>query len=168
MTGSFAGPGAGNAICFTQAVSLSGVTLGQGTYVFENGVTTNGNVTSGSGGTTLDVYSGALSINTGTVFNLVAPTSGPTNGIALMEPASNSSQITIQKGDASGSLTGIIYAPSAALYLQDSGGDVSGGISLTTDLVVNTLFDKTATLTISSYSAAYPSTTPLRAVALVE
>jgi hypothetical protein len=168
VTGSFVGPGAGNAICFTQAVSLSGVTLGQGTYVFENGVTTNGNVTSGSGGTTLDIYSGAMTINTGTVFNLVAPTSGPTNGIALMEPASNSSQITIQKGDASGSLTGIIYAPSAALYLQDSGGDLSGGVSLTTDLVVNTLFDKTATLTISSYSAAYPSTTPLRAVALVE
>lgn len=168
LTGSFAGPGAGNSICFTNAVSLSNVTLGQGIYVFENGVTTSGNITSGSGGTTLDVYSGSLSMNTGTVFNLVAPTSGSTNGIVIMEPSTNSNTITIQKGNVTGSVTGIIYAPSAQLYLQDSGGDTSGGITLTTDLIVNTLFDKTATLTLNSYSAANSSTTPLRSVALVE
>ena len=168
LTGSFAGPGAGSAMCFTNTVSLSNVTLGQGIYVFENGATTSGNITSGSGGTTLDIYSGALSMNTGTVLNLVAPTTGTTKGIVIMEPSSNSSQITIQKGNATGSVTGIIYAPAAELYLQDSGGDSSGGIALTTDLVVNTLFDKTATLTINSYSVAYPSVTPLRSITLVE
>lgn len=168
LTGTVTGPGAGNALCFTSAITMSNVTLGQGIYVFEKGVTTNGNINSGAGGTTLDVYSGALTLNTGTVLGLVAPTSGPTNGIAIMQPASNSNQITIQKGNATGSLTGIIYAPAAELYLQDSGGDSSGGISLTTDLIVDKLFDKTATLTITSYSAANPTTTPLRAVALVE
>lgn len=166
LTGDVSGPGTGSAICFTNSVNLDNVTLGSGIYVFENGVTTNGQVSSSSGGATLDIYGGSLSINTGTVFSLVAPTSGATNGIAIMEPASNSQTITIQKGDATGSLIGIIYAPSAALYLQDSGG--GGGLSLTSDLVVDSLVDKTATLSVSSYSAAYSSTTPLRSVALVE
>ena len=168
LTGSVTGPGTGNALCFTNAVALNNVTLGPGVYVFENGATTSGTVTSGIGGTTLDVYNGALSMSTGTVLDLAAPTSGDTDGIALMEPSSNSSQITIQKGNVTGSLTGIIYAPAAELYLQDSGGDKSGGISLTTDLIVDKLVDQTATLTVDSYSAANPTTTPLRVVALVE
>jgi hypothetical protein len=168
LTGSVTGPGTGNALCFTNAVTMNNVTLGSGVYVFENGVTTTGTITSGSGGTTLDIYSGALTMNSGTVLNLAAPTSGDTNGIALFEPSTNSNEITIQKGNVTGSLTGIIYAPGAELYLQDSGGDDSGGISLTTDLIVNKLVDQTATLTVNSYSAANPTTTPLRAVALVE
>lgn len=168
LTGSITGPGTGNSLCFTNAVAMNNVVLGPGVYVFENGVSTSGTITSGTGGTTLDIYSGALTMKSGTVLDLVAPTAGDTNGIALMEPSSNSSQITIQKGDVTGSLTGIIYAPAAELYLQDSGGDKSGGISLTTDLIVQTLVDQTATLTVDSYSAASPTTTPLRAVALVE
>jgi Flp pilus assembly protein TadG len=168
LTGSVTGLGSGNALCFTNAVAMNDVTLGSGVYVFENGVTTTGTITSGAGGTTLDIYSGALTMDSGTVLNLVALTSGDTNGIALMEPSSNSSAITIQKGNVTGRLTGIIYAPGAELYLQDSGGDESGGISLTTDLIVNKLVDQTATLTVNSYSAANPTTTPLRAVALVE
>lgn len=168
ITGSFSGPGAGNAICFSNAVTISGATLGAGIYVFEQGVTTSGSVTSGSGGTTLDIYGGSFTAQTGTVFNLVAPTSGATNGIALMQPSSNTNQIQLQIGNVTGSLTGIIYAPGAQLYLNDSGGDTSGGITLTTDLVVKTLYDKTATLSIHSYSEANRSTTPLKSVALVE
>ena len=168
LTGPISGPGAGNVLCFTNTVSMNNVNLGQGVYLFENGAATSGAITSGPGGVTLDIYSGAFTLNSGTVLNLIAPISGDTNGVALMEPASNSSQITIQKGNVTGSLTGIIYAPSAQLYLQDSGGDTSGGISLTTDLIVNTLVDKTATLTVDSYSEENPSTTPLRSVALVE
>jgi hypothetical protein len=174
LTGSYAGPGINKAICFTKNVNLNNVTLGTGIYVFENGVTTNGTITSGVGGTTIDIQGGSFSVNTGTVLALVAPQNSvgqpptwETNGIALMEPSTNSNQITIQKGDASGSLDGIIYAPSAQLYLQDSGGDKSGGLSLTTDLIVNELFDKTATLSIASYSQSTP-TTPLTRVSLVE
>jgi hypothetical protein len=171
LTGTIAGPGAGSSVCYTQAINLSNVTLGNGIYVFENGVTTSGNITttvsSNYGGATLDVEGGSFNVNTGTVLALTAPTTGTTNGIALMEPATNSNTITIQKGDASGSLTGIIYAPSAQLYLQDSGGDSSGGLTITADLIVDELFDKTATLTINSYSSSYASS-PLRAVTLVE
>jgi Putative Flp pilus-assembly TadE/G-like len=166
LTGNISAGGTNIAVCYQNAVSLNNVTFNPGIYVFENGVTTNGTIT--TNGATLDIYAGAFSVNSGTVLALTAPTSGETNGIALMEPSTNSSQITIQKGNATGSITGILYAPSAQLYLQDSGGDSSGGISLTADLIVNELFDKTATLTINSYSQSHPSTTPLENITLVE
>jgi hypothetical protein len=174
LTGTITGPGPGNSVCYTQAMSLNNVTLGNGIYVFENGVTLGGTVattvTSNYGGATLDVEGGSFNVTSGTAFGttttpFTAPTVGMTNGIALMEPATNSSEITIQKGNATGALTGIIYAPSAELFLQDSGGGL--GLTLTADLIVDTLYDKTATLTINSYSASTPST-PLRAVTLVE
>ncbi len=180
LTGTISTP-VGGIICYSNAVTMTNVVLGSGTkpivVVFENGVTVGGTVGSGSGGSTIDVQGGAFNINTGTVLNITAPSVAPLTspaaaaipaGIALMEPLSNSSEIKIQKGDATGTLTGIIYAPAAELFLQDSGGDKSGGITLVTDLIVNTLFDKTATLTINSYSLANPTITPLRIVTLVE
>ncbi len=85
-----------------------------------------------------------------------------------MQPATNSTTIQVQFGASYGTFEGIIYAPSALLYLQDSGGDKSGGVTLTTDLIVNKLFDKTATLTIHSYTTSFGSSSPLTAVALVE
>jgi hypothetical protein len=178
LTGTLANPTGGIA-CYSGNVNLSNVTLGMGTYVFTGNVTLNGTVstpqpTSGNlqNGTTIDMDSGTLSINTGTTLSLYAPQAAATaytnyNGIALMEPATNSNQITIQKGDASGLIDGIIYAPSAQLYLQDSGGDSSGGLTLDTDLIVGSLFDKTATLTINSYSQSTPGS-PLTRVTLVE
>lgn len=120
----------GGVVCFTNAVTLNSATLASGVYVFENGVTLSGAITSGAGGTTFDIASGGLNVTTGTTLALVAPTSGAFNGIVLMEPPSNSSELIFQKGNASGSMTGIIYAPSAEFYLQDSGGDKSGGLTL--------------------------------------
>ena len=38
----------------------------------------------------------------------------------------------------------------------------------TTDLIVGKLYDKTATLTINSYTTPFGNTSPLTAVALVE
>jgi hypothetical protein len=149
--------------------------LPSGVLVFENGVTLGGTVTSGASGTTIDVYSGSFNVGTGSSLNITAPTTAPTtgtdgvpSGIALMQPATNNSEIQIQFGASYGTFDGIIYAPTAELYLQDSGGDKSGGVTLTTDLIVDTLFDKTATLTIHSYTTAFGSSSPLTAVALVE
>ena len=150
--------------------------MNAGTYVFTGDVNLSGNITSATTGamtgTTIDINSGTLGINTGTTLALTAPTSSTCsacafNGIALMQPLANTNQITLQKGDASGAVTGIIYAPGAELYLQDSGGDKSGGLALTTDLIVNKLFDKTATLSLQSYTQSY-NTSPLTRVALVE
>ena len=83
-----------------------------------------------------------------------------------MQPVANTNTITIQKGNASGFITGILYAPGAQLFLQDSGG--GAGLTLTTDLIVKTLFDKTATLTVTSYSQLNPNSTLLTVPALVE
>ena len=178
LTGTLANPTGGIA-CYSGNVTLTNVTLGAGTYVFTGNVTLDGTVStpvpasgSLSNGTTIDLNSGTLSINTGTTLSLYAPQGPATgytnyNGIALMEPSSNSNTITIQKGNASGLIDGIIYAPSAQLYLQDSGGDKSGGLTLITDLIVGKLFDKTATLSIQSYSQS-TSGSPLTKVALVE
>ena len=167
LTGTVLGPGTGNVICYTQPINLNNVTLGAGIYVFENGVTTNGAVTSAPGGTTLDIYSGTFAANTNTLVNLVAPTSGQTNGIALMEPPTNTNTITLQIGTLTGSLDGIIYAPNAQLYLQDSGGDTSGGLTFTSDIIVGTFYDKTTYLNVTSYNAVTP-TSPLKKVTLVE
>jgi hypothetical protein len=170
---------ANNITCFTNssAVSITGVTLPSGVIVFEHGVSFSGSITSGANGTTLDNYGGSFNIGTQTTMNLTAPTTAPITtpaasavpaGIALMQPSSNTNQIQIQKGDAFGTFSGIIYAPSAQLYLQDSGGDIHNGWTLNTDLIVGTLFDKTATLTINSYTKQFGSISPLTAVALVE
>jgi hypothetical protein len=150
-------------------LTLNNVTMGSGTYVLEGNVNLTGNVsTVAGGGTTLDIVNGALSEGTAaTVLNIVAPTSGAYNGIAILQPASNTNTITMEFGNSSGTIDGIIYAPTAQLFLHDSGGDKSGGISLITDLIVGTLDDQTADLTITNYSDT-AGTSPLTKIALVE
>ena len=175
---------ANNITCFKNNVTLSNFTTGNplpdGILVFQNGVKLSGTINTGLNGTTFDNYNGTFAVNTGSSLNVVAPTSAINSpsadttswtvpsGIALMQPATNNTQITIQFGASYGTWKGIIYAPSAQLYLQDSGGDKSGGVTLTTDLIVDTLYDKTAALTINSYTTAFGSSSPLTAVALVE
>ena len=151
------------------AITLDNATLNSGTYVFTGNVVLQGNVeTVQGGGTTLDIATGALSESTaGTYLDLVAPTSGPYNGIAIMEPAPNTNLMLFDFGYSSGLIDGIIYAPDAELELHDSGGDKVGGLQLITDLIVGTLYDQTATLSITNYSSTV-TTSPLTRVALVE
>jgi hypothetical protein len=147
--------------CFSAAnVTLSGVTLGAGVFVFENGVTISGQVTVNGG--TLDVYSGSFSQSNGTL-SLTAPTSGTYNGIAIMQPKSNTNELQIQFGSSTETLDGMIYAPGAEVYLQDHGGGVTA-----TGIVAAWLYDKSSELDIPSYGAAHPTTAPFRAVTLVE
>lgn len=159
-------------------LNVSNVNLGPGTYIFEGNVSLNGSVNSDPAGTTLEIYNGALTEGTAaTNLNLiapppcsaetVAPCGGSYGGIALMQPASNTNTITFEFGNSTGSIDGIIYAPTAQLFLHDSGGDKSGGISLITDLIVGTLNDQTADLTITNYSAT-AGNAPLTKIALVE
>jgi hypothetical protein len=83
-----------------------------------------------------------------------------------MAPQSNTSTFTLEFGNATGLIDGIIYAPGANLYLHDSGGGTSG-LSLITDLIVGTFFDQTGSLNLTSYSATTPGS-PLTKVTLVE
>ena len=153
--------------CFSAAnVNLSaGITLPGGVvYVFENGVNIGGTMTLGSStsGVTLDIYSGSFSQGNSNL-SIFAPTSGTYNGIAIMQPASNANQLQVQFGSGNETLDGMIYAPGAEVYLQDNGGGVTA-----TGVIADTMYIKSSSLTIPSYSAAHPTTTPLRAVTLVE
>ena len=159
-------------------LNISNATLGAGTYVFEGNVTMSGSITSAAGGTTLDMYNGALSEGTAaTNLNLVAPApcaagtsppcGGSYGGIAIMQPPANTNTITFEFGNSTGTIDGVIYAPTAQLFLHDSGGDKNGGIQLITDLIVGTLNDQTATLSITNYSTSVGNP-PLTTVALVE
>lgn len=158
---------AGGTVCYSGNVTLNSAVL-SGTVVFTGNVTLASSVTTGTSGGTIDLNSGTLTENSGTTINLTAPTTGTYAGIVLIAPVTNTSTITFEFGNTSGTLNGIIDIPGANLYLHDSGGDKKGGLVLTTDLVVGTLDDQTATLTINSYSASNPTITPLRAVSLVE
>jgi Flp pilus assembly protein TadG len=153
--------------CFSAAnVNLSaGITLPGGViYVFENGVNIGGTMTLGSStsGVTLDIYSGTFNQGNSNL-SIFAPTSGTYNGIAIMQPASNATTLQVQFGSGNETLDGMIYAPGAEVYLQDNGGGVTA-----TGVIADTMYIKSSSLTIPSYSAAHPTTTPLRAVTLVE
>ena len=177
LTGNLTGPGAGKTACYTKAVTLNNATFGTGslgasidattvtspagTLVFGNGVTIAGTVTVYGG--TIDVYSGLFNQPSNTLVNVVAPTSGTYNGIAIMQPATNTNQLKVQKGSNNQVLDGYLYAPGAQVYLQDSGGGVTA-----TGIVADNMYDKTSQITIPSYDAAHPHTTINRVLTLLE
>lgn len=148
-------------ICYTSGVTLNGATLNNGVYVFENGVTISGTVNVNNG--TLDIYSGTFNQPSNTVLNVTAPTSGTYNGLAIMQPASNSNELQVQFGSNNQTMDGMLYAPGAEVYLQDNGGGVTY-----TGIIADTMFIKSSSVTISSYNLQHPTTTPLRVVTLVE
>jgi Flp pilus assembly protein TadG len=168
ISGNYTAPG--GVVCFPNAVTLSnGAALGAGLYVFFNGVTIPTGATVTVTGGTLDLYgvgssAGTLNQASNSILNISAPTSpGTYNGIAIMQPASNTTQLQVQFGSNNQTLDGMIYAPGAEVFMQDNGGGVTA-----TGVVADTMFIKSSSLTIPSYSAAHPTTTPLRAVTLVE
>jgi Flp pilus assembly protein TadG len=168
--------------CFNNAsgpTTLQGpLTLGPGIYVFQNGVTLTGNVIVNGG--TLDIYQGTFDSGNSNL-SITAPTSSGTyNGIGIMMPSSNttgqcqdssiknkintSTCLQVQFGSGSNqTLDGIIYAPSATVYMQDQGGSTQAGTIVANDIYVNSQL----TLT-DNYSHYNPSTTPLKNVELVE
>jgi hypothetical protein len=178
LTGSLTGPGAGKTVCYTQAVTLKNatfgsgtlgttsisqdaVTSGAGTLVFGNGVTINGTVTVYGG--TIDVQNGTFNQPSNNLVNVIAPTSGTYNGIAIMQPSSNTTTLQVQKGSNNQVLDGYIYAPGAQVYLQDSGGGLTAS-----GIVADNLSVKTGQITIPSYDKAHPSTSINRVLTLLE
>ncbi len=160
LTGTYAGTGAGGVACFTQAVTLKNVTMGAGMYFFENGVTLSGTDHVNSG--TLDIYGGTFSQGNAGLY-ITAPTTGTYNGIALMQPASNTNLLQVQFGSSTGTLDGIIYAPGAELYLQDNGGGLTAA-----GFVVDSMKIKSSALTLTSYNQVHPFTSPLKTISMVE
>jgi len=170
-------PGAGQTLCFTNAVTLSNATFGAcstncttpggetittsaGTLVFGNGVTVSGNVAVYGGA--IDVQSGSFSQGNANL-SIVAATSGTFNGIGLMQPATNTNLLQVQFGSGNETLDGYIYAPGAEVYLQDHGGGIA-----VEGLVANSLYDKASTLTVNSYDLLHPTTSLNRVLTMVE
>jgi Flp pilus assembly protein TadG len=167
VSGSYTAPG--GLVCFTKAVTLTnGAVLGPGLYVFENGVTIPSGATVTVNGGTFDFYgvggsAGTLNQNSNSILNITAPTSGTYNGIAIMQPVTNTTALQVQFGSSNQTLDGVIYAPGAKVYLQDNGGGVTAS-----GVYADSMYIKSSSLTIPSYSAHHPTTTPLRHVSLVE
>jgi Flp pilus assembly protein TadG len=161
ITGSVAGPGLNKAICYTKAVTISGATMGAGTYTFESGVTISGTVTVNGG--TLDVYSGTFNEKSTSVLNVTAPTSGTYDGIAIMQPSTNTTAMQVQFGASGQTLDGYIYAPGALVSLHDNGGGITA-----TGIVAASMTNKASSVTIPSYDVKHPSTTVNRVVTLAE
>jgi hypothetical protein len=158
----------GGTVCFKNAIALnSGANLGGGLYVFENGLTIgSGTVTVGtsSSGATLDVYGGSYSQNTSSSLTIYAPTSGTYNAIAVMQPANNTNDMSLQFGSSGATLDGMIYAPAALVTLHDQGG---GGVTAT-GVVAGTMYVN-GTINIQNYSdyGNNKYTSPFRLVVLI-
>ncbi len=165
--------------CFSTAnVTLgSGLTLGSPggnqIFVFENGVNIGGTMTVNG---TIDIYQGTFSQgNSALTVNAPANKGDTYNGIAVMEPSSNTTSGTckdglgepclqLQFGSGSGQINGIVYAPTSQVYQQDHGGG-----TVVTGVIAYQIYLKASDMDITdSYNDQNPTTTPLNKVSLVE
>jgi hypothetical protein len=188
---SVSGSAGNNVVCFTgsnvslgNGVVLPGASSGV-VYLFENGVTipTGATVSLGSGtvspatgcttnctfsnevGAVMELAgSGTLNQASNSILNIYAPTAGSYNGIAIMQPSTNTTELQIQFGSNNEVLDGYIYAPGAEVYMQDHGGGVTAS-----GLVAGSLSENSSTLDIyTNYDTAHPNTTKNRTLVLVE
>ena len=167
--------------------------LGPAIYVFQKGVIFNGGCIDSPSGVTLDLAGykqqggtdDSLNVTTNTQFNLTAPTTpltcnsgcgsnttyGNENIVIEQSPTQNpNGVININQGTTVGTITGIIYAPAAELYIQDQGAQSSTGTALTlkTDLVVGSFNDQAANVEITCIQCGGGTTTQLTKITLVE
>jgi hypothetical protein len=187
---SVTGSSSNNVVCFTgnnvslgNGVNLPGASSGI-VYLFENGVNipTGATVTIGTGSyspancTTDCVFSntsgavmelagsGTLNQASNSLLNIYAPTAGSYNGIAILQPTTNTTELQIQFGSNNEVLDGYIYAPGAEVFMQDSGGGVTAS-----GIVAASMYEKTSQLYINSnYDKANANTTLNRVLVLVE
>jgi hypothetical protein len=186
------GSASNNVVCFTNAVTLgNGVVLPGASsgvvYLFHQDVTiaTGATVSVGSGtvspstgcttnctfsnelGATMELQGSAtLNQNSNSILNIYAPAtmSSPYDGIAILQPFSNKTELQIQFGSNNEVLDGYIYAPGATVFMQDHGGGVTAS-----GIVAATMFEKASTLDIyTNYDKAHSSTTKNRQLVLVE
>lgn len=186
LTGTIAGPGYGNYVCYTNSaithggitpVTLSGATLKAGNYIFETGVTITGATTIGegngsttspatntNGGATVIVTGGSYDSGTATTFTDYAPADPNNiyNGLAIYQVASDSNAMNLQFGSGSSIFDGAVYAPSAKVTLHDQGGAVNA-----TQLIVGSIY-LNGTVNLQNYSALNPTTSPFRVITLVQ
>jgi uncharacterized membrane protein len=163
LTGTIAGPGFSSVTCYTNSVTISNATLGEGLYVFEKDVTLSGTVTVNGG--VLDLAGTTSTFNQSNgALSLTGPTDVTSQywGIGIMQPVS-SQELDIQFGSSTETLNAMIYAPNAPVYLQDHGGNVTAS-----GIIASSLIDKTSVITIPNYYTVHAATSPYNVVTLVE
>ena len=168
---------------FENGVALTGATTFNGTVDLNNGIFCQGGVKNNStcqSNSTIQNFTVTPSANGD---NLIPPDNSvyAMNGMAIIMPPTNTAPtcdnsysgptvtsngtpnacLQMQFGSNSGTFTGFIYAPSAALSMQDNGGS-----TLVAGLIVDAL-SSNSDLTITNYGYAHPDS-PLNHVALVE
>lgn len=184
-------------VCFTgKNVDISGATLKNGDFVFENGVTagnTGGNTNIISG--TLDLEGGAFNQNSNSILSITAAqkndaTHCPScksvfggidyNGVALLVPATNSTYpntpcATQQNGAVKNNVLQVQFGSNNQSFIGFIVApnamiflqDNGGGTSYS-GLYAACLYGKSSTITMNNYSTEFPYTTPLEVVSLVE
>jgi hypothetical protein len=181
LSGVTIGPSDSNHLyLFEHGLVLSGSNTVNGTIDLNDGMFCQGSLSGGGcswnsagGSPKLTINAPADVIDTGTSY--------PFNGFAfLMPPTDTTSKcansyggpnygptktpnscMQMQFGSQDGLLTGLIYAPGAAISLQDSGGSIGVAGIISDALYVN------GDLTVTNYNFAHPDS-PLAHVALVE
>jgi hypothetical protein len=159
-------------------------------YVFMNGVTMTGTVnvvgTLAITGGTFDSSNATLNVNApgaglsgsgdtgakaGDLYNSIGLEQSPsdTNGNCQDSSAKNALVshsepcFQVQFGSGSGTLNGVIYAPTSMVYLQDQGGSIGAAGVISYSMYVNSQLNIT-----NSYFAQNPNSSPLSSVQLVE
>jgi Flp pilus assembly protein TadG len=157
--------------CYLGTVNFGTANLLPGFYFFggdvnmKNGAVTNS--TNSSGGVTLDINAGTLTVKPGNAqVTLTPPTAGDgtngtaINGVSIYQPFSNKNSPSFQAGSSNIVLGGFVYAPGAQISVQDNGGTSTFG-----GLVVDSIASGPSTINVGGYSS---STSPLKVVTLVE
>ena len=163
------GSSTGVVYVFEQNVTIATgatVTFGSGTVTPSGGCTTNCSFSNEVGATIELAGSATLNQNSNSILNIYAPNSllTPYDGIAILQPSTNHTELQIQFGSNNEVLDGYIYAPGATVFMQDQGGGVTAS-----GIVAGTLFEDQSTLDIyTNYDTAHASTTLNRQLVLVE
>ena len=119
-------------------------------------------------GATVDLAGSTSTINQASngLLSIYSPASQAStyDGIAILQPATNTTELQIQFGSSNQVLDGYIYAPGAEVFMQDSGGGVTAS-----GIVAKSMYEKTSQLYIpTNYDTSHSSTTKNRQLVLVE
>jgi hypothetical protein len=104
--------------CSGMDLSSETVVFGPGLYVIDGDLKTNNNSVITGSGVTFYMATGSINMNNISSLNLSAPATGSTEGMLFYQPPSNTSTDTINSSQ--GTLSGIIYAPTAQLNINAS------------------------------------------------
>lgn len=111
------------------------VTLNPGVYYFDGGINV-GSVTLNGTGVTIYMNNGQINMNSASTINLTAPSSGPTAGLVIWQPASNTSQMNLDSGSNS-SWGGGVYLPGAQLTLNGDSTASGFGMIVANSVMLN-------------------------------